>query len=273
VEPAARGQDRRSRRPLRADRLRGGRSELLFFDRHDGRRALFMVDLANDRERRLVFAHPSLDVAGVSALGKHERLVGAGYVEDRPHLHFFDPRIEEIHGLLLRQFPGQMISVADESWDQRFYLVFASTDREPGSHYRLDADGRQLLRIARAYPALAARELAPMQAIRYRAEDGVEIPIYLTLPPGSRPEGLSAVILPHGGPSARDYWSYDFLVQFLAANGYAVLQSNYRGSAGYGADWEGEGGFRQWRRAVADITAGARHLIREAQFLERHIGR
>jgi dipeptidyl aminopeptidase/acylaminoacyl peptidase len=71
------------------------------------------------------------------------------------------------------------------------------------------------------------------------------------------------VILPHGGPTSRDYWEFDWIVQFLAAKGYAVLQSNYRGSAGYGIDWAGEGGFRAWRTAINDLTDGAQYLVEQ----------
>jgi len=69
------------------------------------------------------------------------------------------------------------------------------------------------------------------------------------------------VILPHGGPESRDNWGFDWIAQFLAAKGYAVLQSNYRGSGGYGSDWTGEGGFRAWRAAIDDLTDGARYLV------------
>jgi dipeptidyl aminopeptidase/acylaminoacyl peptidase len=71
------------------------------------------------------------------------------------------------------------------------------------------------------------------------------------------------VILPHGGPMSRDYWGFDWIVQFLAAKGYAVLQSTYRGSGGYGNEWAGEGGFRAWRTAITDITDGAKYLVEQ----------
>jgi dipeptidyl aminopeptidase/acylaminoacyl peptidase len=66
--------------------------------------------------------------------------------------------------------------------------------------------------------------------------------------------------MPHGGPSARDYWGFDPLVQFLAARGYAVLQPQYRGSAGFGDDWLGENALKNWRTAIADISTSARWL-------------
>jgi len=68
------------------------------------------------------------------------------------------------------------------------------------------------------------------------------------------------VILPHGGPTARDEWGFEWLPQFLAHQGYAVLQPNYRGSAGYGDQWLQQNGFRGWRTSIGDINAGARWL-------------
>src|SRR3546814_12165466 len=64
--------------------------------------------------------------------------------------------------------------------------------------------------------------------LTYPAADGVSIPAYLTLPPGKEAKNLPAIVLPHGGPAARDEWGFDWLSQYLASLGYAVLQPNYR---------------------------------------------
>jgi len=66
--------------------------------------------------------------------------------------------------------------------------------------------------------------------------------------------------MPHGGPSSRDEWGFDWLAQFLAARGYAVIQPNYRGSAGYGEAWLNENGFKGWRTSIGDVNAAARYL-------------
>jgi dipeptidyl aminopeptidase/acylaminoacyl peptidase len=71
------------------------------------------------------------------------------------------------------------------------------------------------------------------------------------------------VVLPHGGPAARDEWGFDWLAQYFAHLGYAVLQPNFRGSAGYGEQWMQQNGFRSWRTSIGDITAGARWLAQE----------
>jgi dipeptidyl aminopeptidase/acylaminoacyl peptidase len=238
------------------------RNELLFVERQDGRMALFAYDLANNRQRRLVYAHPTFDIAGVQVLGRYRRLVAATYVDDRPQRVFFDARVESVHRALSAAFSGKDVNITDETADQRYYLVFVYSATDPGTYYRFDSMENRLVKITAAYPQLASRTLAPMQPVRYAADDGVEIPAYLTVP-ANRSGAGPAVILPHGGPSARDYWTYDFLAQFLAASGYAVLQANYRGSAGYGKEWEGDGAFRGWRRAMADIAAGTDYLVKE----------
>ena len=98
---------------------------------------------------------------------------------------------------------------------------------------------------------------------RVKGSDGTLIPGYLTLPAGSTGKNLPAVVLPHGGPSARDEWGFDWLAQFLAARGYAVLQPNYRGSAGFGDAWLVENGFKSWKTSIGDITASAKWLASE----------
>jgi len=240
------------------------RDEVLYYDDHEGRTALFAMNLANARQTRLVYANPSVDVSSLLSLGKYGRLVAASYITDRPHLEFFDRRIADLHARLARTLPGKLITIFDEDWSQRYYLVHASSDQDSGSYYRFDTAQNVLLSISSAYPTLKDRQLLPMREIRYAARDGVEVPAYLTLPAAAGPGPKKpAVVLPHGGPSSRDYWSYDFLVQYLAASGYVVLQSNYRGSDGYGAEWLGAGGFRNWRVAIGDIVDGAEYLARE----------
>ena len=238
------------------------RNELLYLDSKDGRTALYALDLEHNRQTRVVYSNPTYDVDNVIGLGKFRRLVAAGYSDARTHLHFFDERIEKLEKALSEKFPGEAVSLVDEDWNQRYYVVFVSSDTDAGAFYRFDSEKFTLQLLSPTYPSLAKRKLAPMRPISYAAEDGVQIPAYLTVPvEGTGP--FPAIVLPHGGPSARDYWTYDFLVQYLVASGYAVLQSNYRGSDGYGRAWRGDGGFRAWRRAIGDITAGEEYLVHE----------
>lgn len=238
------------------------RDELLFYANHNGRLSLFSQNIADLSEPRLVFSHEQFDLSGVLALGRRNRLVAAVYVDDRPRHHFFDKRIEKVQSDIASIFPGKDVSIFDEDWSQRYYLLTVGSDLDPGTYYRYDAEERQLAQIGAEYSSLEGRSLAAMRPLSYPAADGTAIPAYLTLPE-SGSENLPTVILPHGGPSARDAVRFDFLVQYLAARGFAVLQSNYRGSSGYGREWEGDGAFKGWRLAVSDISAGAKYLIEQ----------
>lgn len=238
-------------------------NELLYYDRNDGRVALYSMDLANGRQTQLVFAHPEVDVSGILALGKYRRLVGVRYVTDLPRIRYFDTDIEELHSRLQKLFPNELVGVTDEDWDSQRYLFFVSSDQDPGKYYLFDKAHSTYSPLGSAYPELEKQPLAPMTEIHYPARDGTSIQAYLTVPPGQH-EKLPTVILPHGGPESRDVRRFDFLVQFLVANGYAVLQSNYRGSYGYGAGWAGQGGFKEWRQVISDITDGTRYLIGES---------
>jgi dipeptidyl aminopeptidase/acylaminoacyl peptidase len=236
---------------------------LLVFKPHEGRLALWSMDLKGEEDDELVFSSPEVDVDGVEYLGKFRRMVAIGYSTDRPHLHFFDKAVEKISDKLATHFERKSVGVIDESWDRRYYIVHVGSDRDPGTYYRFDVKQDQLLAISPQYPLLESQPLAPMEPIRYPARDGAEIPGYLTLPAAGAEGARPTVILPHGGPESRDYWEFDWLSQFMAAKGYAVLQSNYRGSGGYGSDWSGEGGFRAWRTAINDLTDGAAYLVEE----------
>ncbi len=81
------------------------------------------------------------------------------------------------------------------------------------------------------------------------------------MPPGLEPKSLPLVVFPHGGPYARDTGGFDWWTQFLATRGYVVLQPQFRGSKGFGAELA-RAGNRQWGRGMQDdISAGVRDLI------------
>ena len=107
-------------------------------------------------------------------------------------------------------------------------------------------------------------QMAEMRPIEYKARDGLTIHGYLTLPAGAEPRNLPLIVHPHGGPwDVRDSWGFDPEVQFLANRGYAVLQMNFRISAGYGRKFE-KAGYGQWGLAMQDdITDGVKWAIEQ----------
>ncbi|HET9985863.1 MAG TPA: S9 family peptidase [Longimicrobiales bacterium] len=112
--------------------------------------------------------------------------------------------------------------------------TFAGVD-EPASLRVRDAKGRtrELLRMNAAL--LAQRATAPVESLRFRSVDGMEVEAFLTLPP-ARQEGRAypLIVMIHGGPHGAQGPEYNSKAQVYAAHGFASLMVNYRGSTGYG---------------------------------------
>jgi acetyl esterase/lipase len=235
------------------------------FLKTDGRDALYSVALDGSGRQTQLFARPDVDIDGLVRIGRRRRVIGASYQTDTRQVEYFDPEMRALAGAMHRALPDkQIIGLVDSSVDERKLLIFAGGDRDPGYYYLLDRDKRDLHIFLPARAMLEGVELSAMKAVSYPAADGTMIPAYLTLPPGrDSAKGLPAIVMPHGGPSARDEWGFDWLAQFFAARGYAVLQPNYRGSEGYGDAFQMENGFRSWRIAVGDVTDAGRWLLKE----------
>jgi len=231
------------------------------FDVLDGRRALFKVALDGSLKRELVFAHPQVDVDGLIRIGRQNRVVGVSYVTDRRQTMFFDPELARLRTALSKAMPQlPLISFVDASADEKTLVLFAGSDVDPGRYFLYEKTGRRMGELLPVRPQLAKTTLATVRPVSYPAADGTMIPGYLTLPAGSDGKGLPAIVMPHGGPGARDEWGFDWLAQFFAARGYAVLQPNFRGSTGYGDGWFQKNGFQSWRIAVGDVNDAGRWM-------------
>ena len=227
----------------------------------DGRDALYRIKLDGTMSAELVASHPQVDIRGIERVGRGQKIIGYTFIEDRSKIKYFDPEFDKLSGALAKAIPHQpLIDFEEASTDGTKLLIRARGDADPGTYYYYDKSSRRLDEVGRVRPLLEGRKLSNVQTVSVPAADGAKIPAYLTLPPGGERSNLPAVVLPHGGPSSRDTWGFDWLAQFFAARGYAVIQPNYRGSSGYGDNWEGENGFRAWKTAIDDVTASARYL-------------
>lgn len=228
----------------------------------NGRDALYRQKLDDTRAQTLIASNERYDIDNVIRAGKGHRVIGYTLVDERRQAVYFDPEYSKLAASLGKALPSTPLihfAGADRSGTKQ--LIFAGADTHPGTFYLLDRKTKQMMEVAQARPLLANRKLAGVTPISYAAADGTQIPAYLTLPPGGTGKNLPAVVLPHGGPSSRDEWGFDWLPQFLAARGYAVIQPNYRGSAGYGEAWLNQNGFRGWRTSIGDVTDAAKYLV------------
>lgn len=231
----------------------------------DGRWALYRISLDGSLKSEMVFASKAVDVDNVIQVGRGGRVIGASYNTDRSRIEYFDPAYKAIHEMLAKALPKlPLISFYSASADEQTLLIFASSDVDPGHWYVFDRTKKTLVEAITQRAGLKGKKLSNVTAITFPAADGTQIPAFLTLPPGvTDAKGLPAIVMPHGGPAARDEWGFDWLAQFFAQRGFVVLQPNFRGSAGYGDQWFVKNGFQSWKISIGDICDGGRWLVKQ----------
>jgi len=232
------------------------------FENQDGRAALYSVALDGSLTKKLVLSRPDVDVDDLVEVGRQNRVVGATYVTDRREAVFFDPPLKALRIALGKALPGKVITFIDASADESKLLMFAYSDLDPGRYYVFDKKTRSMAEVLSSRPDLDSVKLATVKPVTYQAADGTSIPAFLTLPAGSDGKNLPAIVMPHGGPSARDEWGFDWLAQYFVARGYVVIQPNFRGSTGYGDAWYQKNGFQSWRTSIGDVNDAGRWLVK-----------
>lgn len=203
-----------------------------------GKVALRRFNYATRTVGETIFAAPGWDITSVD-FDQNDEPVAAYYTDDRTHVVWLDPKMRLIQNRLNRAMPGLDVWVTSRADDDSRMIVWAGREDDPGSYLLYDAKKARLDNIITLWPKLNPVQMATPRPISYLARDNTRISAYLTLPKGRKPTGLPLIILPHGGPfGVRDQLNFSAEVQFLANRGYAVLQPNYRGSGGYGDDFE-----------------------------------
>ena len=223
--------------------------------------ALVLFDPAIGKETEVIFETPDADIEGVDYSKKDKKLLSVSWTTDKEKEHFFDAEAETMKKNLQEKLPGYQVSIGSNNKAEDKFMIRTYSDKSRGAYYLYDKTSGNLTKLAELTPWLKEEDLCDMKPISYTSRDGLNIQGYLTLPKGYEAKNLPVVINPHGGPWARDYWGFNSEVQFLANNGYAVLQMNFRGSTGFGkAFWQKS--FKQWGRTMQDdISDGVKWLV------------
>lgn len=222
--------------------------------------AIHVYDLTTRTVGARVAQNDTYDMAGLLSDEHTGEALAACYQSDMWRCDFLDPAVGRQMAGLLRFFEDERdIRIVSQDRLRQRWVLGVSGATEPGSYYLYDTQTRSVDIIGEAYDDMAALSLRDMRRVDYQARDGQALHGYLTLPQGEGPHPL--VVLPHGGPEARDAIEFNPWVQFLASRGYAVFQPNFRGSSGFGRAFA-EAGYRQWgQRMQDDVTDGVQALI------------
>lgn len=213
-----------------------------------------------------------VDFAGARFSEVTDELALTLYYGDRRRRYYRDKGFESDLKWLEAKFSGKEVNIASDTLDEHLWLVVANSDTEPGENYLFDRKTRKLVQQFRVREKLPRGALAQMKPVKYKSSDGLEIPAYLTLPKGVPARNLPALMIPHGGPWARDFWGYNTLAQFFANRGYAVLEPNFRGSTGYGKKFL-DAGNKEWGRKMQDdVTWGVKYLVAQGIADPKRVG-
>jgi dipeptidyl aminopeptidase/acylaminoacyl peptidase len=218
--------------------------------------AIYKYDLENNKIGDLVFEHDMVDVSSVAGSLLTDDIVMVSYVAEKPGRHYVDQRWADILEPVQAAFPDKIVTPSSITDDEKLMVITVWSSREPATYYLFDVESRRMEELAAAYDWLDPSDLGEMQPVWIEARDGLQLPAYLTLPPDSDGKNLPMVINPHGGPRARDTYGFRPDVQLMANRGYAVLQVNFRGSTGYGQEFD-KAGWRRWGLEMQDDITDA----------------
>jgi dipeptidyl aminopeptidase/acylaminoacyl peptidase len=217
----------------------------------DGFDAVYEMSLPDLTLGRMLFSVRGYDVEDIYPTPAGDRISGIAYTGERPTVQWRDLPMRQAQANLDATFGAGRSRIVSWNRDRSKLLALVGGPNQAGAYYLQDVATNTVSRVAWLSDTRQDQELGPVRTVRYRARDGVEIEAVLTLPPGREARGLPVIVMPHGGPSARDDESWDWITQFLADRGYAVIQPNYRGSSGYGTQFAtlGRG---EWGRKMQD---------------------
>lgn len=212
-----------------------------------------------------VFRHANVDIDSVVTDSKGKKIVAIKYHDPLPNYFYPDENLAIVaaHKRMREQFPGRDVVIESLTDNLDKAVINVTGDIYPDQYYLLNANTEELERIFVSQPQLENQKLAKMQPVSFPSRDGLTLNGFLTVPAEpAKQSNLPLVVLVHGGPyGLRDQWGYDFEVQLLASRGYAVLQVNFRGSPGYGLQYQAAGIGEWGNKMQNDITDATQWAI------------
>lgn len=235
-----------------------GKTVYLESEEPNGPNSVYVFN-ADTKAMKLLRADNNVSPSGYLTSPVDGGLFGIAYDDGKPRFDYIDSEnpFAKMHSGLQKSMPSQVLIPTSFTSDGNLAIVQGVADNVPGDFYLYDRSKNKLDYLLSKNSWFKPEMLAKMEPVYFVARDGTPIDGYLTIPVGSNGKNLPLIVNPHGGPfGPRDDWGYSGDVQILAANGYAILQVNFRGSGGYGRKFM-HMGYRQWGRTMQDDLTDA----------------
>jgi dipeptidyl aminopeptidase/acylaminoacyl peptidase len=241
-------------------------NKMMFVSSNIGRdkAAVYKYNPKTNEMGKMIFGHDNVDVTNLMLSRKRKKLIGISYFDDYPEKVFFDEKEAKFNNALKNTFKGKTVNTSSMNKDETLRIITAYSDTDPGSYYLWDEKKRSITPLGNRISAFDTNILSPMKPFEFKSRDGLTLRGYITIPKNTDGKNIPLIINPHGGPfGVRDLWGYNPDTQFLASRGYAVVQVNFRGSGGYGRNFEQAGYGGKWGHEMQDdITDTVNHFIK-----------
>ncbi|GAB2493089.1 alpha/beta hydrolase family protein [Arenimonas alkanexedens] len=237
----------------------------LIIESPEGPDGLYAYDMATG-VRTLVARHERVDIGQILRSPLDGGVIGVVFLAGKPEVKLIAPEDPFAKALahVMRAFPGSYVTPTSYTRDGRIGIYHVSSDVNSGEYYRVDHEAGGAAFVIAANERQDPRLMAPMQAISFKARDGVQLDGFVTVPRNAGGKPVPLVVVPHGGPKGIfDVWGFDSEVQLLASRGYAVLQLNFRGSGNYGRAFRESGNGEWGAKMQDDVTDATQWAINE----------
>ncbi|MDO6424738.1 alpha/beta hydrolase family protein [Saccharophagus degradans] len=227
-----------------------------------------ILKVTREGNHEVLASRPNADIYALIANNRTGEAIGYAVIEhDSVRNHYFDEALEaEANALYKLVTKVGSKNYQEINMDNPSYgVIRTSSLSDMGTYYLFDRKNFQLKFLGHSHKTLLPKNVGISVITHYRAKDGKNIPAYAILPSNfDSTKKYPLVVLPHGGPQSRDFAdNFDAYAQFIATRGYIVIKPNFRGSIGYGIDFE-EAGYKQWGQLMQqDIEDAARSAIRD----------
>ena len=219
--------------------------------------AALIAQTVETGERTIIAQNDKADIGGAMANPRTGEIEAYSFTYLRTEWTAIDPAIKTSLDWLRERLEGEF-NVQSRTEDDTKWIIANDPLTSPSKTFIYDRTANRLTDFYTTRPELVGAPLQPMHTLEITSRDGMVLPSYLTLPPGSDSAGsgkpdapVPMVLLVHGGPWARASYGFNATHQWLANRGYAVLGVNFRGSTGFGKQFISAADL-EWGKAMHD---------------------
>ena len=216
----------------------------------EGAAGFFLMSLSDGSIGEEVFADETADITRILQT-QNRVILGVEFAGMTPTFEFLDEHLNSRIQTLIRNLPNKDIAFVSWTADLTAFIVRLSGSDAAGDYFLFDTSSMSLSFLGTGRPNIPTEAIAPVEVFEYDARDGLPIEAVLTGAPAEGAEPKPLILLPHGGPASQDTIGFDWMAQYFASRGYAVLQPNFRGSTGYGRRFL-EAGHGEWGGKMQD---------------------